>query len=229
MTKVAISQPTYLPWLGYLKMIQSVDVFVFLDNVQFEKQSWQSRNRIKNNQDQPIWLSVPIKADVLNTRLCDVEISSTKFNWKKKHLNSIQTYLGKTPYLGEVLALLDLSYQQPFRYLADLNIDIITQLCKKLKINTKLVRASSLELTGHKTDLLLTILQQFKADYYLANLGSKAYLDIEADRFAGLNIELAYHQWKPPVYDQRGSEFIDRLAWVDPVAYLGFDAQRLLN
>lgn len=229
MTKVAISQPTYLPWLGYLKMIQSVDVFVFLDNVQFEKQSWQSRNRIKNNLDQPIWLSVPVKTQALNTRLCDIEIASTKFNWQKKHLNSIQTYLGKTPYLDQVLALLDLSFQQSFQYLADLNIDIISHLCQKLEINTKLIRASSMDVTGQKTDLLLTILQQLEADYYLANLGSKAYLDKEADRFAGLDIELAYHEWKHPVYDQRGHEFVGSLSWVDPVAYLGFDTQALLN
>ena len=57
--KIAIAQPTYLPWLGYFDLIDQVDAFVFLDNVQFEKQSWQQRNRIKTPTGLQ-WLTVPV-------------------------------------------------------------------------------------------------------------------------------------------------------------------------
>jgi hypothetical protein len=86
-----------------------------------------------------------------------------------------------------------------------------------------------MNLSGQKTDLLLSILQGLEADYYLANNGSRVYLDNEAERFVQSNIELAFHEWTPPVYVQRGHEFVENLAWVDPVAYMGFDVQRLLN
>jgi len=226
--RVAISQPTYLPWLGYLKMIQSVDVFVFLDNVQFQKQSWQSRNRIKTHLDETLWLSVPTKNHGLGTPISEVMIAD-KSNWQRKHINSIQTYLGKTLYCAEVQELLQSVFEQPLIYLADLNIELITSLCSKLNINTKLVRASDLNVAGSRTDLLLDILTKLNADEYLANLGSKSYLKDEHSRFDEVDIAIEYHEWSPPFYEQKGNQFIDKLAWVDAVSYMGFAPDKLLN
>lgn len=228
MKKVAISQPTYLPWLGYIKMIQSVDVFVFLDNVQFEKQSWQSRNRIKTNKDQPIWLTVPTQNHPLGTSLREIKIAN-RSNWQRKHLNSIQTYLGKTPYCNEVQSLVQTVFDHQFDYLTDLNIEIIKALCQKLQVNTQLIRASELDVSGKKTDLLLDILTTLEADEYLANLGSKSYLKEDEYRFIQAGIHLGYHNWQPPIYQQNGQVFIDKLAWIDPVSYLGFDTDKLLE
>lgn len=229
MPKVAISQPTYLPWLGYFKMIQSVDLFVFLDNVQFQKQSWQSRNRIKDNQDGSLWLSVPLASHKLEDKIVDIKITSSKVNWQRKHLNSIKTYLGKTPYLREVVESLEASFDEEFTYLADLNIDLITRVSAKMGLNTKFYRASELNLQGNKTDLLLSLLTELNASSYLANQGSKTYLQYEEQRFKDLDIDLNYQQWQPPIYKQRGQEFVDKLAWVDPVSHLGYSQATLLK
>ena len=59
--RLAIHQPHYLPWLGYLAKWASADVFVFLDTVQYEKNGWQNRNRIKTR-DGAHWLTVPVHA-----------------------------------------------------------------------------------------------------------------------------------------------------------------------
>ena len=66
--KVAILQSNYLPWTGVFELINSVDKFVFYDNVQFTKQDWRTRNRIKTD-DGTLWLSVPIERQKLNTNL----------------------------------------------------------------------------------------------------------------------------------------------------------------
>lgn len=229
MLKVAITQPTYLPWLGYFKMIQSVDVFVFLDNIQFEKQSWQSRNRLKDNQDNPLWLSVPLANHQLEDKILDIKIASSKFNWQRKHLNSIKTYLGKTPFLDDVLELVEASFAEEFVYLADLNIDLIKRVSKALGLKTQFYRASELQAVGNKTDLLLGLLTELNASSYLANLGSKSYLQYEEDRFQELGIELIYQDWSAPIYQQRGEVFVDKLAWVDPVSYLGLNPSVLLK
>lgn len=227
MIKVAISQPTYLPWLGYFQQISQVDSFVFLDTVQFEKQSWQSRNRIKDHQDQLIWLSVPIQSHSLGAKIQDIKLAQQGLNWQRKHLNSISTYLGKTPYLKEVQQLLQAVFDQEFDKLADLNIALIRAFCQKMGIKTQLLRASELNVSGSKTDLLLQILQQLDADCYYANQGSRIYLEQEASRFADLEIELKYQQWAHPEYQQKGQDFISHLAWPDAVCHQGFDAKLL--
>lgn len=227
MTKIAISQPTYLPWLGFIQQIANVDYFVFLDNVQFERQSWQSRNRIKDYTDQVLWLSLPVKNHALDTPIAEIEIANQKVNWQRKHLNSISTCLAKTPHLKSVLNLLDSIYQQQYIKLADLNIALISALCEVLAIKTKLIRASDLDVSGAKTDLLLQIIQKFNANRYIANQGSRTYLEAEQARFEALGIELSYQKWQHPIYPQKGKCFISHLAWPDAISYLGFDTKVL--
>ena len=225
--KVAISQPTYLSWVGYFEQISRADVFVFLDSVQFEKQSWQSRNRIKDNADNPIWLSVPVKKNSLQANVADIEISQIKPHWYKKHLNSIQTYLGKTPHLSEIMSLLSDVYDKKHTHLSQLNIDLITAVCEKLELDTVLLKSSDLQLTGYKSALLVNILEELNATTYLANAGSKAYLDLDNALFKSKNIEICYQDWIPPYYKQKNGSFTPYLAWVDAVAYQGFNAQAL--
>lgn len=229
MTKVAISQPTYLPWLGFFKMIDSVDAFVFLDNVQFQKQSWQSRNKIKDNQDGEIWLSVPIKSHTLTEKILDIKIDLSKKNWQRKHLNSVKACLGKAPFSNSVVNLISESFAKNFTNLVDLNIDIIKNVTNEFSLTTQFYRASELDVSGRKTDLLLDIIKKLNADAYLANAGSKIYLQHEESRFNDLNIKLTYQNWSPPYYQQRGKEFIDKLAWIDAVSYLGFNKNILLK
>lgn len=228
MTKIAISQPTYLPWLGYFEQIAKADYFVFLDVVQYERRSWQSRNRIKDFSDQPFWLTVPVAAHERDTTIIgDIQIAQQKANWQRKHLSSIKTYLAKTPHVAEVTELLDSIYQQRFTKLVDLNIALITAVCTKLGIRTTLLRASELNVSGNKADLLLQIIRQLDGTQYFANQGSRVYLEQEEERFIEHGVGISFQQWQHPVYRQKGSQFVSHLAWPDAVSYLGFDASAL--
>lgn len=227
MSKIAISQPTYLCWLGYLQQIAQVDCFVFLDNVQFEKQSWQSRNRLKDQQDQTIWLSVPVSSHKLDATVSEILIAAQRSNWHRKHLTSIRTCLAKTPYLHPVLELLDECLSKPFTHLVDLNIDLTLAICRKLGITTSFVRASELNVQGNKADLLLKIIKKLGANSYYANQGSKIYLEAERGKFLDYGISLKYQEWQHPIYSQCGKNFISHLAWPDAICYQGFDAKKL--
>lgn len=227
MTNIAISQPTYLPWLGYFEQIAKSDYFVFLDTVQYERQSWQSRNRIKDNHDQMLWLSVPVATHSLDTAVADIKVALQNGNWQRKHLNSIRTHLAKTPYLGEVLTLLEGVYQQKHTKLADLNVSLITAVCRSMGIKTTLLRASELKVSGNKADLLLQIIKQLGGTCYFANQGSKVYLEQEHDSFRAQGVNICYQQWQHPVYQQKGLQFVSHLAWPDAIAYLGFNAAAL--
>jgi hypothetical protein len=126
-----------------------------------------------------------------------------------------------------VLTLLDTVYQQHYTNLADLNIALISAVCKQLNISTTLLRASELDVSGNKVDLLLNIINQLNGTHYVANQGSKVYLEQEKERFQIQGISMSYQQWQHPVYPQKGQQFISHLAWPDAVAYLGFDAKVL--
>ena len=97
MTSAAIMQPTYLPWCGYMALIESVDEFVLLDTVQFAKRSWQQRNQIKTRNG-PLWLTVPVVSKGLrNQKICDVKID-TERDFPQRHIRTIELNLSKTPF-----------------------------------------------------------------------------------------------------------------------------------
>ena len=98
---VVVTQPTYLPWLGYFEQLARADVFVFLDTVQFARRSWQSRNRLKDSRDQSFWLTVPVTKQPRETALRDIRIHATE-NWADSHLSSLQYHLGKAPYYRQM-------------------------------------------------------------------------------------------------------------------------------
>lgn len=227
MSSVAISQPTYLPWLGYFNQIARSDYFVFLDNVQYEKQSWQCRNRLKNTNDQLTWLTLPVAKHSLSDKIETIQLAAAKSNWKRKHINSIRTHLGKTPYLEDVIGIIEPIYDRGHTSLADLNIALIEAVCSALNIETRLLRASQLNVHGVKTDLLLQIIEKLECDQYHANLGSKTYLDDDIQRFQQAGVAIDYQAWNHPSYTQKGNQFIENLSWVDPVSYLGFDINTL--
>jgi hypothetical protein len=126
-------QPTYLPWLGYFDLIRSVDHFVIYDHVQFEKQSWQQRNRIRNK-DGEIMLTVPVRHESgLERTLRDVKIDYSR-NILDKHLKSIQLSYSKTNNFKTIFPLLEEIYNQHKVFLYELNIELIKLGMKFLNI-----------------------------------------------------------------------------------------------
>ncbi|WP_044410334.1 WbqC family protein [Thiomicrospira microaerophila] len=229
MTKVAISQPTYLPWLGYFEQISRADYFVFLDSVQFERRSWQSRNRLKNSSGNDFWLSVPVKKHQQTEIIQNIEIHYDNNKWYLQHLKSIKLNLAKAPFINEVIELLSLVYEKEHTCLADLNIDIIQTVAQRMGIKTQFFRASQLDSQGTRAELLLNLALELNANVYLSNAGSSVYLDESITQFKEQGVDVLYQSWQPAVYAQRYGSFVPNLAWVDPVSYLGFNQQELFN
>ena len=81
---LAVMQPTYIPWAGYFNLIDAADAFVFLDDVQFARGTWQARNRVLSDGKEHM-LTVPTKRVTLQQQIKDVEIQDED-NWRRKHL-----------------------------------------------------------------------------------------------------------------------------------------------
>ena len=126
-------QPTFLPWTGYFKLIDLVDYFIFLDDVQLVKRSFHVRNKIKNN-DKELLISIPVNAS-RNSLIMSTKIDGDK--WKKKHLNTLFHSYKKAEYFENIYEFIRQLYFKNHIYLSEINFDIITAICKKLKINSK--------------------------------------------------------------------------------------------
>lgn len=212
-------QPTFLPWLGYFKMIQSVDKFVFLDNVCFECRSWQSRNKIKLNAKEH-YLSLSLKKASQNTLIKDIELFDEP-KWKSTLLKTFAYAYKKSENFTLLNELLS-DELVANTMLSELNIRLIKHFCEFLSLRTSLFKASELNLspTHKKETLLLEICKHFKADEYLSPQGSKVYLQSEQARalFANNQIQIKYFEYLHPIYRQLSGEFISHLAVVDYLA-----------
>jgi len=146
---VSIHQPGYLPWLGFFKKIQSSDIFVFLDDVQFEKNGWHNRNKIKTSENW-MWLTVPVNAK-LGTNLNQIRIDYSS-KWIKKHKKSIELNYSKSEFFDKYWSNFENIYEKKYELLVDLNMAFIKKIMEFLDIKTKILFSSSLEITEKKKD-----------------------------------------------------------------------------
>lgn len=209
--KVAVLQPTYLPWVGVMALINSVDTYVFYDDVQFEAQSWQQRNRIKTANG-TIWLTVPVVRN-FGQKINEVLINrSTK--WNKKHWESIKQSYAKAPYFDKYAWFWDDFYQAHFYYLADMTMYITKRMVEGFELKLpRIVKSSDYKLEGAKTDRLICLLKQLGATEYISGVAAKAY--IEEDKFKEEGIKLEWFDYKPKVYSQIHGNFVPYLSAID--------------
>lgn len=213
MTRVAIMQPTYLPWLGYFGLMQSVDLFVVLDSVQFAKRSWQQRNQIKT-MNGPLWLSVPVLSKGKREQLIsEVEIDYSQ-DFPRSHQKTLEMNYRKSAYFDSLSPQLFAMLGADNKYLAGLTINSILWIRDVLGITTPIRFASEFEMGGTKADLLASLCEQAGATEYISPPGSKDYLD-ESDAFAKRGIPLSYFEFKHPEYPQRFGDFLPYMSVVD--------------
>ncbi len=197
MTTVAIHQPQYLPWLPYLAKASACDIFVYLDNVQFQQNGVQNRNQIKTASG-PVWLTVPVYASLEHTVAMTPIVNSQ--SWRQKHLRSIEQAYAKAPYKE----LIDRGFRQlierDWDYLSDLNIALTEWMFEQFDIKCQRVLASELSPVGAKDDLVIDICQRLQANNYLSGYGAKVYQNEEKFNAAGLR--LTYFEYSPPEYAQ---------------------------
>ncbi|QCJ40989.1 hypothetical protein FAY30_03170 [Bacillus sp. S3] len=223
--KIAIMQPTYLPWAGYFHMMSNTDFFIFLDDVQFSKGSWQQRNKILLK-DQAKYLTIPVLTGGEKQQLIkDVKTDLTKL-WKKKHLLTLQQTYGKHPYFHEIKDLLNHFYQNDTLLLADFTMALTKEIAQLLGIRTNIRKSSELPVSGRKSEYLINVCHYLGAEVYLSARGSKDYIEQEG-LFSKSNIKVEYHDYIPGQYTQKHHEgFISHLSIIDVLANLGIHKTR---
>ena len=226
MNLTAIMQPTFFPWIGYFDLIDQVETFVFFDDVQLVKRSWQVRNRIKSANGE-LFLTIPIKKNKNRDELLisEAEIAYDE-NWQNKHLKNIESAYKKAYYFDSVFGFLCAHYQKKHESLALFNEDFITGVAVNIGINTSFNRSSSLEgVQGIKDERLAAICKKLSADEYISPQGSAVYIEAESagGKLTEEGIALYYHFYRHPGYRQLYGEFVPYMGIVDLLFNEGFD------
>jgi hypothetical protein len=225
--RVAAHQPHYLPWLRYIQKIACSDLFILLDDVQFTVNGWQNRNRVKGPHG-PICLTVPVRHP-FGVVLSAVEIAGDGA-WRRKHLRTLHTHYGKSPWYKRQRGLFEDVYDKPWRLLADLSWTLLARILDALGIKTPIIRSSALGIDGRGSDRLAAICRHLGADTYLSG-GYATTSHLDWAPFAAAGIQVVVQDWRCPVYTQRypSQGFAADLSVVDLLLNEGPDSLKILH
>ena len=222
--RVGIHQPHYLPWLRYFEKIARCDVFVVLNTVQYSKNGWQNRNRIKTASGTTL-LTVPVHAP-FGERLSEVRVQTDK-PWRKKHWRTIAQNYAKAPAFEEHRPFIEDAYGRDWQTLDDLNAHMLAYFLSALEITTEVVYASDLDVPGDATERLVNLVRAVGGDrYYSGAYALDAYLDTEAFEKAAIALDL--QQWRAPEYPQLHGAFEPDLAILDLLLNCGDESLGVL-
>lgn len=222
----AIHQPNFLPWIGYFYKMSKADVFIILDDVQFSKNSYINRNKIKTPNG-AIWLTLPvITSGKFGQKINEVEIK--EFNKsRRKILDTIKMNYSRAEYFKNYFPELEEIFSQDYNSLSDLNINLILWIAQKLQITPVIKFSSSLPLLEAEGTLrLINICKEIGADTYLSGFGGNNYQ--EEKLFNDNNIYLKTYDFKHPVYKQLWGNFEYNLSTIDLILNCGENSRNII-
>jgi hypothetical protein len=222
---VAVHQPQYLPWLGYFDKMRIADAFCYLDNVQYKKNEWQNRNRIKTVRDWQ-WLTVPVHYR-FPEKINDVKINNVE-KWRKKHLHALITNYSRAPFFQDYFPVIEQAISKDWEQIAELNIFLTEKIRELLNLDRKpAVRASELSLREDPTERLIDICRELGGDAYLSGRDGVKYMQLE--RFAQSGIEVVIQDFNHPVYPQQFNPFQSHLSIVDLLFNCGSQSMEIIQ
>ncbi len=223
--KVAILQSNYIPWKGYFDMIAYVDEFILYDDMQFTKNDWRNRNKIKTPQGLQ-WLTVPVGQDI-NRRIRDVVLPNC--NWKIKHWKTLESNYRRAPHFEEVAAVFEPLYlYESFTHLSQLNRRLIDVVCNYLGIKTVINNSWDYSIIDGKTERLVDICAQAGGTEYVSGPAAKDY--IKEKIFAERGIKLTFFNYSGyPEYPQLWGEFTHGVTILDLLFNCGNTAARYMR
>jgi hypothetical protein len=218
---LVVMQPAFLPWSGYFNLMAQAQDFVFLNNVQLEKQSWQTRNRIIIG-GKVSWVSLPISHRSKFQTIEETRLSNT-LHWQKKLKRTFLQSYGHHPHFISAQEIVEALCSNLLLPLGELNKLVIQFIASKLKINPQTYSSSDLDSTNVRSGRLIGLCKHFEAEEYLSPVGSAEYLK-EDGTFAKSSTRLRFQDYTPHPYPQKNTHnFVSHLSILDVIANLGWD------
>tara|TARA_Y100000310_G_scaffold335560_1_gene417881 strand:+ start:8695 stop:9462 length:768 start_codon:yes stop_codon:yes gene_type:complete len=226
-------QPEFLPWLGYVSKASMADVYFILDTVQYVKDVFQNRNKIRIKQgDGWQWLNIPVKK--AGSRLMDwkdVEMDTNQ-NWKKKHLNSIYYSYHKAPHFQALYEKIESIYMSDDIFLLEFVIKMSKLILSEFEINIPIYRTSELiqqgfDIKGSKSDLIINMCRAVNANNFIFGSLGRTYID--KNKFKDNDINYYFQNFSHPMYDQFHGDFISHMSSIDLLFNYGPKSVKMLG
>ncbi len=223
--KCVILQPSYIPWRGYFHQILQADLFIFYDDVKFDKNGWRNRNRIKTPQGLN-WLTIPVHQKGIESN--QTPINQVEINWDRdwitSHWNTIEMSYHRAPFFNHFSSELFPFYQQKPLQLANFTIDLTIKIAELLGLHSvKFMCSSDMEeIHGEKTERLIHILEHVGANHYLSGPSARNYMDDDMFKKAGIHLEYMVYDY--PEYPQFYPPFETHVSILDLMFMVGRDA-----
>jgi hypothetical protein len=222
---LVVLQPGYLPWLGFFDQMRRADIFVYYDDVQFDKHGWRNRNRIKTPAG-PMWLTVPVLHSGKNRPLIlDTVIDSTT-TWARKHVRSLRQYYAQAPFVDRYLPELEALLVRSWTHIGLLDMAIVELMARWLSLAPTVHRSSVLGVAGERSERLVNLCRHFGAGRYLSGNAAESYLDVSL--FARHGITVEWQNYKHPVYLQQHGPFVPFLSAIDLLLNCGDQSGAIL-
>ena len=224
--RLVVLQPGYLPWLGFFDQLRRADVFVYFDDVQYDKHGWRNRNRIKT-QSGPQWLTVPVLHHGRGLpRILDAEIDRRQ-PWARKHMASLRQAYARAGAAAQYLPELEEVLSRPWERLVELDIALVEVMCRWLGLSPRIERSSQLGVPGERSERLVRICQHFDAQVYLSGSAARVYLDTAVFEHNGIAVE--WQDYVHPVYRQQHGAFVPYLSAIDLLLNCGDESRSVLE
>jgi WbqC-like protein family len=227
--RAVVLQSNYLPWKGYFDLIQSADVFVYYDEVQYTKNDWRNRNRIcsKNGLQ---WLTIPISRDAVKLKISEVRLPETR--WQEDHFKTLyQTYRPARCFHQIESLLRDFYQTRTWTLLSELNRHCTESIARLLGLTTRFFDSKNFQLSEGRVERLVSLLQQIGATEYLSGPSAREYLAGSEGLFAAAGIRLLFKSYEGyPEYPQLHAPFEPAVSVIDLLANVELaDCRRYLT
>lgn len=225
---LTIHQPEHLPWSGYFHKMNMADTYLIYDDVQFEKNNFQNRNRIMGTNG-PQWLNVPVNlSGHSKDKINEITIANdSNPKWAKKYLTTLQYSYSRHPYFEEYMPFFDELLKIRHNSLCELNIKIIKYFADLLHIEPTFELSSNVKREGSKSDQILSICKNMNADTYIAGPSGRNYLNEKS--FTDAGIRVIYQEYRHPVYTQyKQNDFVPYMSVMDMLFNVGAELAREL-
>ncbi len=217
--KLGIMQPYFFPYIGYFQLINAVDKFILFDVVQFIRHGWIERNRILKQNNDWLYVKVPLNKPKRETKINDLTIRTE--DWKNKIIAQLQVYKKRAPYFNSVLSIISESIAYKTDSIVKLNEHIINKINGYLKIETPVFVFSEMDLKIEQVndagEWALNISKAINANTYINPIGGQEIFDRE--KFERNKIELKFLQTGGIIYNQFNESFIPHLSIIDVMMF----------
>jgi hypothetical protein len=229
-------QPGYLPWLGFFDQILGCDLFIIYDDLPYAKDSWRNRNRVKTPGGWS-WLTVPVVNKERDRKtIREVEVSEHG-QWRRDHWRTLKNHYVRAPYFQDHEPFFASLYEKPWRFLVDLDLEIIFYLLRVLCIDTRVILSSEAGLEAEHlrtkaagkdpTGRVAFLCHRLGGERFLEGALGRAFID--TSRLESLGITLEFHDYQHPQYRQLFGDFIPYLSVIDLLFNHGAESLDILT